>query len=405
MCGGGCMEMPSIKFDKAVFMNRITNLCKLMNEVSPEWNSIFIVNKVNQYYYTGTMQDGVLVILNTGEYGYFVRRSIERARMDSDIANIYPMRSYRDIAEKFGQNMGNAYFETSIIPVAMLERFKKALNFESIKAVDAVILNQRAVKDAQEWALMEYCGNQHRILMQEVVPSIMREGMSECEFVTRVYDEMMKLGFQGMPRYNMFQTENFIGQIAFGTNSLCASSFDGPGGSLGMYAAAPFGGNADRKLKNGDLVFVDVGFAVGGYHTDKTQVYVFGGELPQNAYDIHAACLELQCEIADRLKVGAIPSEVYAEVMAKLPDNLKENFMGFGDRTVKFLGHGIGLCIDEYPVIARGFDKPLEEGMMFAIEPKCGVAGVGAVGVEDTYVVTKNGGKAITGGGEDIIRV
>jgi len=84
-------------------------------------------------------------------------------------------------------------------------------------------------------------------------------------------------------------------------------------------------------------------------------------------------------------------------VMADLEPEFLENFMGFGTRRVKFLGHGIGLQIDEIPVIARGFDEPLQEHMVLALEPKKGIAGVGMVGIENTFVVTPAGGRCITG--------
>jgi Xaa-Pro aminopeptidase len=71
----------------------------------------------------------------------------------------------------------------------------------------------------------------------------------------------------------------------------------------------------------------------------------------------------------------------------------------------KFLGHGVGLFVDEVPVIANGFDKPLEKNTVIALEPKKGIEGVGVVGVEDTYVVEEQGGRCITGGGRDIIVV
>ena len=79
--------------------------------------------------------------------------------------------------------------------------------------------------------------------------------------------------------------------------------------------------------------------------------------------------------------------------------------MGFGGRTVKFLGHGIGLQVDETPVLAEGFDDPIEEGMALAVEPKKGVAGIGLLGVEDTYIVGKTETRPVTGGGRDIIVV
>ena len=105
------------------------------------------------------------------------------------------------------------------------------------------------------------------------------------------------------------------------------------------------------------------------------------------------------------LRPGAIPSEIYRTVIKNLDPELAENFMGYAGRKVKFIGHGVGLSRDEHPVIAEGFDEPLKEGMCIALEPKCGVKGVGMVGIENTFLVTKNGGVSITGTNNGIITV
>jgi len=91
--------------------------------------------------------------------------------------------------------------------------------------------------------------------------------------------------------------------------------------------------------------------------------------------------------------------------MGSLDEDFLRNFMGFGDRRVKFLGHGIGLLIDELPVIAEGFNEPLEKGMVFAVEPKRGIANIGMVGIENTFIVNSRGGKSITGDNPGLIPV
>jgi Xaa-Pro aminopeptidase len=164
-------------------------------------------------------------------------------------------------------------------------------------------------------------------------------------------------------------------------------------------------GNRDRKLERGDLVFVDVGCGVEGYHTDKTMTYVFRKQLPEEAIEIHLKCVEIQNNIAAMLKPGAIPSVIYNEILGGLSPEFIQNFMGFGSRKVKFLGHGIGLTIDEMPVIANGFDEPIQEGMVFAIEPKKGIAGIGMVGIENTFIVSPEGGINITGGHPGLLLV
>src|ERR1035437_10298712 len=105
------------------------------------------------------------------------------------------------------------------------------------------------------------------------------------------------------------------------------------------------------------------------------------------------------------LRPGAILSKIYNIIMHNLDKEFLENFMGFGNRKVKFLGHGVGLTIDELPVIAQGFDEPIQEGMVFALEPKKGIKDIGMVGIENTFIVTPEGGRCITGTHPGLMKV
>jgi Xaa-Pro aminopeptidase len=216
---------------------------------------------------------------------------------------------------------------------------------------------------------------------------------------------MMEEGHHGFARFGMFDTNIGIGQLGFGESSLYPTYFDGPGGNYGMSPAMPFWGSRERKLKKGDLVFVDVAFGLDGYHTDKTMSYMFGKSIPEKAIAEHDKCIEIQKRTAALLKPGAIPANIYREVMDALDNEFLVNFMGYGNRRVKFLGHGIGLQIDETPVLAAGFEEPIEEGMVFAIEPKKGISGVGMVGTENTYLVSAEGGQCLTGSNPGLILV
>jgi Xaa-Pro aminopeptidase len=120
----------------------------------------------------------------------------------------------------------------------------------------------------------------------------------------------------------------------------------------------------------------------------------------------HHLCLDILNRAAARLKPGEIPSHIYRDIMAGLSEQELDCFMGIDNKhRVKFLGHGVGLTIDELPVIAKGFDEPLEENMVIALEPKKGVPGIGMAGVEETYIVKAGGGQCITGGGREIISI
>ena len=79
-----------------------------------------------------------------------------------------------------------------------------------------------------------------------------------------------------------------------------------------------------------------------------------------------------------------------------------DRFMGWAGNRVGFVGHGVGLDLDEFPVLAPRFDAPLEEGHVLAVEPKVFLEGLGGVGAENTYVVTPQGGRDLTPGPEEI---
>lgn len=384
---------------------RLSQFCATMDRMNPDWNTALFVSKINQYYLTGTMQDGLLVVQKGGGITYFVRRSYERALDESPLENIVFIKSYKDVAEVVGASLGNTYVEKEIMTVAIMERLQKYFQMDKLDALDKAILTTRAVKTPYELDAMEEAGRLHNQLMRNVVPTLLREGISETEFSVALLEKMYEYGFHGSTRFQMFQTDLGIGQIAFGTNALYPTNFDGPGGSRGLSGAVPIMGSRERKLQRGDTIFIDIGFGIKGYNSDKSQVYIFGAKPTEEMVRVQRACIDIQKQIAELLVPGALPSDVYRTVMSGLSDDFKRNFMGFGSRQVKFLGHGIGLHVDEIPVIAEGFNDPIQEHMAFAVEPKKGVENVGMIGVEDTYIVTKNGARCITCGGGDIIEV
>jgi len=369
-----------------------------MDTENPQWELGAIFGRINQYYFTGTMQDGVLLIPRDNPGVFCVRRSCERAGLESFFPDIRPMKGFRDAAPLVPAARHTLHVDTEMVPVALLGRFRKYFPCEEVASLDRQVARVRAVKSPYEMALLEKAGTIHRQILEEGVPPLLREGMSEADFACDLFSMMVSRGHQGVVRFGMFNVDVAVGQMGFGENSLYPTSFDGPGGCVGIGPAAPILGSRDRKLSKGDLVFVDIGCAVEGYHTDKTMVYMFGKPLPDEAIAAHCRCVGIQRRLAALIKPGAVPSQIYAAVMGGLDPAFLRNFMGFGDRRAGFLGHGVGLQIDEMPVLAEGFDEPLAAGMVLALEPKKGIPRVGMVGLEDTFVVTPQGGRSLTGG-------
>jgi Xaa-Pro dipeptidase len=382
---------------QAELTGRLDRFRSRMNLHQPNWELAAIFGRVNQYYFTGTMQDGLLLVPRDGAATFWVRRSFERARSESLLADIRPMNGFRDAAAQTGIRGSVIHVETEVVTVAVLQRFRKYFPCREILSLDTELAWVRATKSPYELDLVARSGAVHRRVMEDGVPRLLREGMSEAELGCELFSLLVREGHQGLVRFAMPGAEIVVGQIGFGENSLHPTSFSGAGGCCGLSPAAPVLGSRSRHLGTGDLVYADIGCGIDGYQTDKTLVYSYGRPQPEPVVHAHRRCFELEQRIASRLKPGAIPSEIYATVMRELEPEFLENFMGYGDRRVRFVGHGVGLLIDELPVIAEGFDEPLSEGMVLAIEPKKGIPGVGMVGSENTYLVTPEGGRSLTG--------
>ena len=179
---------------------------------------------------------------------------------------------------------------------------QKYFGFDSVKAMDHVIATVRSVKSPYELELMIKAGDMHRRVLEDRVPRLFREGMTEAELTADIFKVLVEEGHQGAARFNMFDSEILLGHIAFGESSLYPTYFNGPGGNYGLGPEMQLMGSRDRRLAAGDLVFIDTGCGYRGYQSDKTMTYVFGRPLPAHAVEIHKKCLDIQERIAEMLK-------------------------------------------------------------------------------------------------------
>ncbi|KAA0258524.1 aminopeptidase P family protein [Deferribacter autotrophicus] len=393
-----------IKTPKDELNRRLNLFISTMSKIDPEWELAVLFDKINIFYFTGTMQNGVLFIFKNNGAHFFVRRNFDRAKEESEFENLYPVKSFKDIFSYFKSFPESVYIAKETLPIIVFERFNKYFNFKNIKSCDLAINYTRAVKSDYELNFIKKAGEIHRITKEEIVPKILAVGMSEFEFARELLNQMLRLGHHGVTRIRSYNGELYLGNICFGENSNYYNSFDGPGGIKGVCPAVPLFGNPDTILEKNMLIHVDTACGYMGYYTDKTQIYATGN-LPQHVYDEHKKCVEIQNRVAELLKPGNTPSEIYEKVMSEIEEEFLPGFMGYKSNQVKFLGHGIGLHVDEYPAIAKGFDIPLVENMVIAVEPKKSIVGIGMVGIENTFLVTEKGGICLTGDNHEIINV
>ena len=375
---------------------RLERFRRAMDAAHPGWEMAAVNHKVAMYYFTGTIQEGVLLI-RPQDAVFWVRRSFERACNESHFSDIRPMHSFREAAAFYGSAPKVMYVETKKATLDWERMLHKYFAFEELGSFDSVLQDLRMVKSEYELKQMEQSGAIHETVLDIVAPQLIHGGISEAQLAIALYSEMVQRGSHGTARFNQALGEEAVGIASFGKSGLVRTGFDGPGGTDGTCIAVQSIGNAFRKLQPGRLVYLDIPCGFDGYHTDKTVVYYYGDlakdEQSKHLMEAQQRCLELEQEVV-RLMVPGEPIEnLYLHTMDKFDNIYGDAFMNGG----KFLGHSIGLVMDEAPAIAKGFKQPLQPGMTFAVEPKIALPGLGMVGTENTYVVTENGARSLTG--------
>ncbi len=375
---------------------RLSRFRLAMDVAHPGWEMAAVNHKIAMYYFTGTMQDGVLFI-RPGDAIFWVRRNYERACNESHFSDIRPMKSFREAAAFYGKSPRVMYVETKKATLDWQQMLHKYFAFEETGSFDGVLQDLRLIKSPYELALMEHSGAIHETVLDVVAPKFITKGVSEAELAISIYREMVTRGSHGTARFNQALGEEAIGLASFGKSGLVRTGFDGPGGTDGTCIAVQSIGSAFRRLQEGRVVYLDIPCGFDGYHSDKTVVYFYGNLAKhpegQRIKEAQEKCLALENEVVSLMKPGAVLEDLYLTPMSHFENVYGDGFMNGG----KFLGHSIGLVMDEAPAIAKGFKQILKPGMTFAVEPKIALPGIGMVGTENTYVVTEKGARSLTG--------
>lgn len=383
---------------------------RFLPEVAPDAGGMLCFSRLQIYYLSGSFVNGAVWLPLEGEPVLFVRKSYDRAQIESSIKNIFRFKSFKDLAplaKEAGQPLSEVMgAETAGLTWQLGEMLTSRMSEYKFVPGDKVLALARAVKSEWELEIMREVGELHNVALVDVLPELLEPGMSELEASKYIWNVFFELGHEGHMRMQTFGEEIFLGHVSAGDSGIYPSSFNGPLGLRGVHPVSPYMGSGSKIWDDLAPLSVDAGFVMEGYHTDKTQVYWAGSmsSIPKDVLNAQLFCQDMQNLAAENLKPGTIVSDIYAMVIAEAEKaGFTDGFMGIGESKVPFIGHGIGLTVDGFPPIAKGFDLPIEEGMVFALEPKQGIPGVGMVGVENTFEVTKDGGRCITGENFDII--
>lgn len=357
-----------------------------------------IVQNIDLFYFSGTAQNAHLYVPASGQPVLMVRKSLDRAVKESPLKNIVPLTSLKKLPEiisaagcKVPERLG---LEMDVLPASSYFFYHEVFQGTRLTDVSNLIRQLRQVKSAYELNLLRKSGrNMNEVFMK--IPEIIKEGMTEIELAAQIECAARSKGHMGRISMRSFTAAPFFGHVMSGWTAAVPSGFDGPFGGPGLTPAHPQSGGF-KQIGKGEPIVVDYVGLWDGYTTDQTRIYSLG-PLPEKLTRAFETALQIQDAIVNRLKPGVNGSDLHQLSLDMAAEaGLSDNFMGYGPDRVRFIGHGTGLELDELPVLAKGLDLPLEEGMVLAIEPKFVFPGEGAVGIENTFALTRDGVEKIT---------
>ncbi|MFP5154725.1 MULTISPECIES: M24 family metallopeptidase [Bacteroides] len=273
---------------------------------------------------------------------------------------------------------------------------------EVVPCGTALVRQARSVKTPIEIEMFRRSGAAHTKAYEQI-PSVYQPGMTDRQLSIEIERLMRLEGCLGIFRVFGQSMEIFMGSLLAGDNAAVPSPYDFALGGKGLDPSLP-GGVSGTLLQAGQCFMVDMGGNFYGYMGDMSRVFSIG-RLPEQAYTAHQTCIEIQEEIAAMAKPGTVCEDMYnkaIEIVTKA--GFADYFMGV-DQKAKFIGHGIGLEINEMPVLAPRMKQELEPGMVFALEPKIVLPGIGPVGIENSWAVTTDGLEKLTLCKEEIIEL
>jgi Xaa-Pro dipeptidase len=364
-----------------------------------------IVQRADLFYFSGTVQEAHLWIPVDGDPILMVFKSLERAIVESPLSRIAPLDSPKDILEVLGQygyvlpqTIG---LELDVLPANLYFNYQRLFAGKNIVDISDLIRRVRAIKSPYEIKMMRRAaGLSDQVAAQ--VTGLLREGMTELELAGQVEAEARKLGHQGIVRMRMWGSEIFYGHLLAGPSGGVPSFLSSPTGGTGANPAVGQGPGF-RPIRRHEPVLVDYVFALNGYYSDHARIFSIG-ELPEELMAAHKAMLDVQAWIKKAAKPGVKSGDIYDLALKRATElGYGKNFMGVGKKRIRFVGHGIGVELDEYPFLAAAQNLALQENMTLALEPKLIFPEKGVVGIENTHVVTKDGLEQLSHYEENVI--
>ena len=373
-------KMPKVPFKE--IRNRIDLLIKSMNENDVDLS--IIVQNVDRYYFTGTMQNGVLLVTKNGGTKLFIRRTLETAIEESSMEEIAPYYGTKTVKEYAINNkikVKKLGLEMDVLPSFLYVKFRQLFPDAEIYDISMDIKRIRMVKSEYEINLIREAAGRLDKVMSEL-KNFIKPGIEEKDILPDYVRLIVSKDSSPCVRTRQYNMEAIQKYILSGESAFRQSYLDSPSsGGTGVTYAFP-GGAGEKVIRSNEPIMVDLVMNYEGYNSDCTRVFAISSIEKKflHAHEVSRMCHDVFKDLAAKRKnIKEITKSIRKVVEHS---DFEPYFMG----GVKFIGHGIGLELDEIPVITDSFDEYIQPGMVIAFEPKF-IFEDGAVGYETTYLI------------------
>lgn len=372
-----------------------------------ELDGTFVLQNADLFYFSGTIQTSVLFIPRQGEPLLMVQKGFQRARHESPLQHVFPVTGrgqIKKVLRDFGfLALKKIGLEMDVLPIHLYLRYQKTFPEYEWMDISGSFLRLRMIKTPYE---VDQIRRAARILHKGYmeIKEIIREGMTELEIDGHLALIARREGHMGILRMRGWNQEMTYAHVLSGDSGATPSFLDSPHGGQGNTPAMAQGAGF-RKIGKNEPIGIDYGVGINGYVADQFRTLVIG-DLPDELMRAHNASAEIHERFTKEAKPGVPCSDLYRFALKKAEEaGFGDKFNGYGEGKVRFVGHGLGLEIDEYPILAPRFNQSLEPGMVIALEPMFVFPGKGIVGLEDDYLVTETGVERLTLTDQAVIRL
>ena len=387
-------ETQLILWSENEYRLRLDHIRRHMLDASVD--AILLGDNANLYFLTGRVFAGYAYIPLKGLPVFFIRRPVE---LEGD--GIVYIRKPEEITESIGMSAPVSIgLELDVLSYSTVTRLIRVFPGSELKNASAIMREVRAVKPPHALELLRESGaKQTRVYKR--IPGLFHEGMSDYDLQVAIEHISRMQGCLGQFRISGDSMELYMGNILAGNNADTPSPYDFAMGGAGMDPSLPVGANG-TLITPGTTVMVDINGNYNGYMTDMTRVFSLG-DIGPLAHRAHQCSIDIHRALCDMMRPGVETKALWEKAMEIVEAaDLKVYYMGHRQHA-GFIGHGVGIEINELPVIAPRSRDIIQEHNVIALEPKFVIPHVGAVGIENTYIIHADHVECITTAPEEII--